>query len=67
MANTTLTYSSEVWTLPKKQQQRTETEETQFLRNVGGNILKDHIRHTRFRNKLNIFNPNNKIRNNRTH
>jgi hypothetical protein len=32
----TLTYSSETWTLTKKQRQKIETAEIKFIRNVAG-------------------------------
>jgi predicted DNA-binding protein (UPF0278 family) len=46
MAIPTLTYSSETWTLTKKQRQNIETAEMKFLRNVAGYTLKDQIRNT---------------------
>jgi hypothetical protein len=65
MAIPTLTYSSETWTLTKKQRQKIETAEMKFLRNVAGYTLKDQIRNTVIRNELKIFSVNNRIQNNR--
>jgi hypothetical protein len=65
MAVPTLTYSSETWTLTKKQRQKIETAEIKFLRNVARYTLKDKIRNTVIRNELKIFSVNNRIQNKR--
>jgi hypothetical protein len=56
-----LTFSSETWTLAKKQTQETGTVAMKFLRNVAGYLIKDLIRNNVIRNELNIFNLNNRI------
>jgi hypothetical protein len=61
MAIPLLTYSSETWTLTKKQRQKIETAEMKFLRNVAGHTLKDQIRNTVIRNELKIFSVNNRL------
>jgi hypothetical protein len=49
----------------KKQRQKIGRAEMKFLRNVTRFVLKDEIRNTVIRNKLNISNLNNRIKDNR--
>jgi hypothetical protein len=61
----TLTYGSQIW-ITKKEEAKTESAEMTFLRSAAGYTRKDQIRNTKIREKLNIFNPNNKIRKSRS-
>jgi hypothetical protein len=61
MAIQTVTYSTEVWALAKKQQERTKTAEMKVLRNVSSYTIMESTITATIRN---IFKFNNTIRNN---
>jgi hypothetical protein len=58
MAVPTLNYRSEILTVTKKQEAKTETAEMKILRSVAGYIRKNQIQNIKIREELNIFNLN---------
>jgi hypothetical protein len=60
-----LVYGSEFWTMNEADKRAVEAPEMKFLRYVAGCTHKDQVRHDNIRQRLNIFNLNDRIHQNK--
>lgn len=63
MAEPTLSYGSELWTVTKKQESKIQASEMKFLRQVKGCTRQDRIRNEEIRGELDIYNMNQRLKN----
>jgi hypothetical protein len=65
MAVPVLSYGSESWVISKKDKDKIQAAEMRFLRRVKGCTRADRIRNVDIRAKLNIYNINNRLEENK--